>query len=118
MFMCLLLYFLYLCSGRPAIIDGPRDQKHREGDVAVFRCFAIGDPHPIVHWIFNGSFIVFNTTKYSLAPVTDGNNFGSLTIYDLTYYDKGEYACFARNNNGTSSTFSATLEIQGKCNDK
>ena len=48
-----------------------------------------------------------------LAPITEGEDFGSLTVYDITYYDKGEYTCTVINVNGTSSD-SAMLQVQGK----
>ena len=46
------------------------------------------------------------------APITEGENFGSLTVYNITYYDKGEYTCTVNNINGTTSD-SAMLQVQG-----
>ena len=47
-----------------------------------------------------------------IGDITDGINFGSLTISDLDYDDKGVYTCDVTNENGTS-TDKAMLEIQG-----
>lgn len=98
--------------GRPAIINVPINKRRIEGDSVVFSCFATGDPIPQVTWRFNGSVIQTNTSKYSIGAITQGPEFGSLTINDLTYFDKGEYMCTATNVNGSSSV-SAMLEIQG-----
>ena len=102
-----------LLLGKPAIISVPIDKMRIEGDSVTFSCFATGDPIPEVNWRFNNSIILTNTSKYSIGDITDGPNFGSLTINDLTYFDKGEYTCTATNVNGSSSV-SARLVIQGK----
>lgn len=102
-------------SGPPAIINGPVNQKRIEGDSVTFSCFATGDPIPEVTWRFNNSLILTNNTKYSVGDITEGIEFGSLTISDLNYFDKGTYECTASNVNGTSS-LDVLLEIQGTQN--
>ncbi|XP_019853400.1 PREDICTED: hemicentin-1-like [Amphimedon queenslandica] len=98
-------------AGPPAIISGPVNQKRIEGDSVTFSCFATGDPIPEVTWRFNNSLILTNNTKYSIGDITEGIEFGSLTINDLNYFDKGTYECTASNVNGTSS-LDVLLEIQ------
>ena len=100
-------------SGPPAIINGPVNQKRIEGDSVTFNCFATGDPIPEVIWRFNNSLITTNGSKYSIGDITEGINFGSLTINDVNYYDKGTYECTAANVNGSSS-LDVLLEVQGK----
>lgn len=133
-FITLLVFVHYILSGPPSIIIGPQDEIRREGDEVVFTCFATGDPEPVVTWTFNNTVIQTNTTKYSIggynntymhviitcyvgfccftAPITEGEDFGSLTVRNISYYDKGEYTCTVTNSNGTSSD-SAVLLVQG-----
>lgn len=49
---------------------------------------------------------------FHTAAITEGEDFGSLTVRNISYYDKGEYTCTVTNTNGTSSD-SAILLVQG-----
>jgi hypothetical protein len=104
-------FIVIVVVGRPAILTVPIDQQHIEGETAKFNCFATGDPIPQVTWKFNGTAILTNNTKYYIGLITDAADFGSLTISDVTYFDKGVYTCIATNINGTSSV-EASLSVQ------
>ena len=97
--------------GTPSIIDGPENRIRREQDDVTFSCFATGDPPPSINWRFNGSILPENN-KYSVGDIQDGRQFGSLTVRNLTYYDRGEYTCIVTNSIGSSDD-SVVLSVQG-----
>ena len=103
----ILLNFL----GIPSIAIGPHDTIRRELDDVVFPCFSTGDPPPAVHWEFNNTVLQSNE-KYSIGVIQDGLAFGSLTVRNLTYYDKGTYTCTASNALSNTSD-SVQLSVQG-----
>ena len=101
------LYFL----GIPSIAIGPEDEIRRELDDVTFPCFSTGDPPPMVQWTFNNTLLQSNN-KYSIGVIQDGLAFGSLTVRNLSYYDRGRYTCTASNDlSSTSDT--VELKVQG-----
>ena len=94
----------------PGLLKVPVDVTEHERETAVFECFATGVPTPTVEWIFHNQVIDASTSKYDIGEF--GNeNFGSLTIYNLTYSDHGVYICNASNSVG-SLPKSAELFVQ------
>ena len=71
----------------PSIAIVPHDAIRRELDDVVFPCFSTGDPPPDVRWEFNNTVLQSND-KYSIGVIQDGLAFGSLTVRNLSYYDK------------------------------
>lgn len=73
----------------PKIVEGA------EGETAVIKCEAGGNPVPTIKWIHNGRPLSEespNLRRY----VT----FNSITITSLTLNDTGNYGCNATNNLG------------------
>ena len=95
----------------PSIVDGPENKIRREQDDVTFRCFSTGDPPPTVSWIFNNS-VIQEGNKYTIGDIQQGVDFGSLTIRNLTYYDRGTYTCRASNAIG-NATDQVQLQVQG-----
>ena len=101
-------------SGRPSIAIVPHDAIRRELDDVVFPCFSTGDPPPDVRWEFNNTVLQSND-KYSIGVIQDGLAFGSLTVRNLSYYDKGTYTCIVSNalSNTSVATVDVELSVQG-----
>ncbi|XP_075234140.1 uncharacterized protein LOC142331975 [Lycorma delicatula] len=81
------------------------------GGNVTFRCRVWGDPSPIVVWLFNGH-ILGNSTQISQDQVLliedeDGDvsneKWTTLTMFNVTDVDAGEYTCLATNLRGSSS---------------
>lgn len=98
--------------GQPAIIHHPVDEDRIEGDSVTFECFGTGDPPPTITWIFNNTKLN-NSEKYTISTIAAGSDFGSLTIFDLTYFDRGVYTCNVTNDIGFSVDMTL-LRIQGR----
>ena len=90
---------------------GPENEIRRERDDVTFPCFATGDPPPSVSWTFNHTVLQANT-KYSIGRIQDGLDFGSLTVHNLSLYDRGMYTCTVTNRGG-NATDSVVLQVQG-----
>ena len=113
------LHYNHSCAGPPRIFQGPRDQTIIDALNVTFRCEALADPVHSVVWSFNSSSIITtndtaDTAKYSInrdrsIPL----QFGSLTVSNVQYSDRGVYQCSAVNYVGSVSA-SATLTVQGE----
>ena len=112
--------------GPPVISVPPEDQfAINNGSSAVFTCGALAIPPHQVYWTFTGEDGVevsiistldgMNTTKYQInnVNVNDTMNFGSLTVTDVRFEDRGTYTCNATNDIG-SDVANATLTVHGK----
>ena len=117
--------FLSLSLGPPVISTPPEDQfVINNGSSAMFTCGALAIPPHEVYWIFtNASGVTsqiistmdnMDTTDYQINR--DMNNtdcFGTLTVTDVRYMDRGVYTCNATNEIG-SDLANATLTVHGK----
>lgn len=93
------------------------------GSSAVFMCAALAIPPHDVYWTFTNasgytSFIIstrdgMNTTEYQINNNVNGTNFGTLTVSNVRYADRGVYTCNATNDIG-SDLANATLTVHGK----
>ena len=99
-----------LFTDTPAILVFPDDQVILENRTVTFLCFGTAIPPPTPSWTFKDNDIDFNDSRYSLGEV--GLMFGSLTISNVEYTDRGEYTCQYTNDNGMDTT-SAMLTVQG-----
>ncbi|XP_044305274.1 leucine-rich repeat and fibronectin type-III domain-containing protein 4 [Varanus komodoensis] len=68
-----------------------------EGQRALLRCRAIGDPEPVIHWVSPDDKIISNSTR----TVSFRN--GTLDILVTTIRDDGLYTCIAINAAGEST---------------
>ena len=85
------------------------DQTVLEDDSVTFQCLGGGQPFPNVTWSFGGSKLTLGD-KYAVAD--SGANFGALTIFNVTFEDRGDYTCTYTNVHGSPSDF-AELTVQG-----
>ena len=117
------VYFLSPSLGPPVISTPPVDQfVINNGSNAVFTCGALAIPPHEVYWTFtNASGVTspvistmdgMNTTKYLINTVNGTVNFGTLTVTDVRYEDRGVYTCNATNEIG-SDLANATLTVHG-----
>lgn len=107
--------FLCPCTvAPPGFTFIPTDAVVHEGEAAVkFDSFPTGNPSVSVSWTFNKTVIKPETSSGKYAVGSFGEpNFGSLTIFNVSYYDHGRYTCTARNDIG-SVDISAQLIVQG-----
>ena len=85
----------------------------------TFDCEAIADPPHQVYWVFNNTKDLLNTAqamasnKYSIIRDNSSIIFGSLTVHNLQYEDRGLYQCNITNYVG-SKLSSALLIVHGK----
>ena len=114
-----------LSSGLPVISIGPIDHSTiNNGSIANFICYALASPEHQVSWTFtNPSGVqmpiisttdMVDTAKYRInrdrSSVMD---FGSLTVLDVRFNDRGTYSCIASNSIG-SVTAEANLTVHGE----
>ena len=102
------------------LVVQPLDQTILDTASVTFQCEALAHPLHDVVWRFNGSYILgtndtADTAKYSInrdrsIPL----QFGSLTVSNVQYSDRGVYQCIAVNSIGSVSA-SATLTVHGEC---
>ena len=107
-------------AGPPRIVQGPQDHVTiSDTNSVTFFCEALADPVHSVAWSFNSLRIITtndtsDTGKYSInrdrsIPL----QFGSLTVNNVQYSDRGVYQCTAVNYVGSVSA-SATLTVHGE----
>ena len=121
--MIVVIFFLSLFSGPPVISTRPMDQFIiNNGSNAVFTCGALAIPSHEVYWTFtnaSGTFPIIstldsmNTTKYQINSENGTMYFGTLTVIDVGYVDRGVYTCNATNDIG-SDLANATLTVHGR----
>ena len=85
----------------------------------TFTCEAYSIDEYDVVWMFNSSYILgtndtSDTAKYSInRDQSIPLQFGSLTVNNVQYSDRGVYQCIAINSVGSASA-SATLTVHGE----
>ena len=108
--------------GPPYIIQRPSNATVLNGGTATFVCYAVADPNHEISWMYNSTFIAnttnngysSNPSKYSIVSSrTNPQNFGSLSVQDLVFDDRGDYQCIVYNNI-SSLSFTASLTVHGK----
>jgi netrin-G3 ligand len=97
-------YIDFIVHGPPRIITRPMDATIINTNDATFDCLAVADPYHHIYWTFDGQPLANTrdkiniTTKYSLnSDNTSLTEYGKLTIYNVTYDDRGTYECNATN---------------------
>ena len=103
-----MFYFLIIVA--PVITTHPQNVTATEGENVTLSCNASGDPTPTILWTKNGSAV----STSGDPRVSFGVDNKTLAITNVSRSDSGQYRCKADNNNGTSTSDAATLEIQCK----
>ncbi|XP_011404665.2 PREDICTED: receptor-type tyrosine-protein phosphatase delta-like isoform X2 [Amphimedon queenslandica] len=108
-----------IIHGPPYIIQRPSNATVLNGGTATFICYAVADPNHEIYWMYNST-IIANTTsngyssnpsKYSIVSSrTNLQSFGSLSVQDLVFDDRGDYQCIVYNNI-SSLSFTASLTV-------
>ncbi|XP_066468581.1 leucine-rich repeat and fibronectin type-III domain-containing protein 5 isoform X2 [Tiliqua scincoides] len=93
----------FLCEP-PLITRHTHELRVLEGQRAVLRCKARGDPEPAIHWISPEGKLISNATR---SLVYDN---GTLDIHITTVKDTGSFTCIASNPAG-EATQSVDLHI-------
>ena len=121
-YMCLLMYMYML--GPPDIVEGPTDTIEINDNDVTLMCNAIALPQHNITWMFqmtntDNARMIVNTSspdpsmKYIIDDNVDSGSFGTLTITDLQYSDRGIYTCIAANTRGAVSA-EAMVNVHGK----
>ncbi|XP_053233462.1 leucine-rich repeat and fibronectin type-III domain-containing protein 5 isoform X1 [Podarcis raffonei] len=93
----------FLCEP-PLITRHTHELRVLEGQRAILRCKARGDPEPAIHWISPEGKLISNATR---SLVYDN---GTLDIHITTMKDTGSFTCIASNPAG-EATQSVDLHI-------
>ena len=120
MLKCLLTCML----GPPDILVGPTSTIETDGNDVTLECDAIASPQHNITWMFqrtntgNARMIVNTsspdlTMKYLIDNNVNSTNFGTLTITELQYGDRGMYTCIAANTRGAVHA-EAVVNVHGK----
>ncbi|MGH0158162.1 UNVERIFIED_CONTAM: hypothetical protein FKN15_035156 [Acipenser sinensis] len=84
-----------------------REMKSHSGNTVIIKCKAEGRPPPIISWILaNKTFVRGPVSENSRVSVDLD---GTLTIKDVSVYDRGHYKCVASNPAGADT---ATIRLQ------
>ena len=120
MLKCLLTLML----GPPGIVEGPTDTVEIDDNNVTLVCYAIAFPQHNITWMFqrtntNNARMIINTSspdpnmKYLIDDNINSTSFGTLTITNLQYSDRGVYTCIAANTRGAVSA-EAMVNVHGK----
>ena len=110
--------------GPPDILVGPTSTIETDDNDVTLKCDAIAFPQHNITWMFqrtntgNARMIIDTsspdpTMKYLINDNVNSTSFGTLTITDLQYSDRGMYTCVATNTRGAVSA-EATVNVHGK----
>ena len=108
----------------PDIIDAPVDITEIDDNNVMLSCFALGFPQPSITWMYQRmrsdvATVVITTSssdpnmKYQINNTVNTTSFGTLTITNLQYDDRGVYTCVAADVNGAVSA-AAVVSVHGK----
>ena len=116
---------LFTCMlGPPDIVKAPIETIQIDDNSVTLMCNAIAFPQHNVTWMFqmtntDNARMIVNTSssdpsmKYIIDDNVDSGSFGTLTITDLQYSDRGIYTCIAANTHGAVSA-EAMVNVHGK----
>ena len=110
--------------GPPDIVQPSSNTIEINGNVVTLVCNAIAFPQHNITWMYqmtntDNARMVVNTSssdpsmKYIIDDNVDSGSFGTLTITDLQYSDRGIYTCIAANTHGAVSA-EAMVNVHGK----
>ena len=110
--------------GPPNIIVGPTTTIEIDDNDVTLVCDAIAFPQHNITWMFqrintDNARMIINTSspdptmKYLIDDNVNSTSFGTLTITNLQYSDRGMYTCIAANTRGAVSA-EAMVNVHGK----
>ena len=110
--------------GSPDIVQVPSDIIQVDDDDVTLVCNAIAFPQHNITWMFQrtntvNAAVIINTSspdrniKYLIDNNITSASFGTLTITNLQYSDRGMYTCTAANTRGAVSA-EAMVNVHGK----
>ena len=120
-FQCLLTCMLV----PPDILVGPTSTIEIDDNDVTLKCRAIAFPQHNITWMFQrtntagNAKMIINTSssdptiKYLIDDNINSTSFGTLTITDLQYSDRGMYTCVVANTRGAVSA-KAMVNVHGK----
>ena len=120
-----ILKCLLTCTlGPPDIVQGPSDTIEIDDNDVTLVCNAIAFPQHNITWMFqrtntdNAAVIISTSSldpnmKYLIDDNINSAGFGTLTITNLQYRDRGMYTCIAANTRGAVSA-EAMVNVHGK----
>ena len=111
-------------TGPPDIIDPPVNTTQIDDNNVTLVCNAIAVPQHNITWMYQrmssdvGRNIISSSSsdtnmKYLINNTVNTTSFGTLTITNLQYDDRGIYTCVAANEHGAVSA-SAMVNVHGK----
>ena len=117
-------YLLTCLLGPPDILVGPTSTIETDDNNVTLVCDVIAFPQHNITWMFQrtntgNARMIINTSspdptmKYLIDDNVNSKSFGTLTITDLQYGDRGMYTCVAANTRGTVRA-KAMVNVHGK----
>ena len=122
--MCFIESIVHICTGPPDIIVVPMDTTQIDEKNVTLVCHAIALPQHNITWMYQrmssdvGRNIISSSSsdtnmKYLINNTVNTTSFGTLTITNLQYDDRGIYTCVAANEHGAVNA-SAMVNVHGK----
>ena len=123
-YLCFIESIVHICTGPPDIIVVPMNTTQIDGNNVTLVCHAIALPQHNITWMYQrmssdvGRNIISSSSsdanmKYLINNTVNTTSFGTLTITNLQYDDRGIYTCVAANEHGAVSA-SAMVNVHGK----
>ena len=88
------------------ITEGPMNLQVVDGETATLNCSVVAEPMPTFLWLFEDT-VLTNDYRHHINTLDAGTS--SLTIFDISVSDTGNYTCLVVNQHGNDS---ATAELQ------
>ena len=122
--LVILKYLLTCILGPPDIVQGPSDTIEIDDNNVTLVCNAIAFPQHNITWMFqrtntDNAAVIINTSspdpnmKYLIDDNINSTSFGTLTVTNLQYSDRGMYTCIAANIRGAISA-ETMVNVHGK----
>ena len=115
---------VHICTGPPDIINAPVNTIQIDDNNVTLVCNALALPQHNISWMYQrmssdvdrniiSSSSSDTNMKYLINNTVNTTSFGTLTITNLQYDDRGIYTCVAANERGAVSA-SAVVNVHGK----